>query len=184
MTICLKRRWRNFEDDISSMSKPFGLKGLLESTCLASEGVGVSVAECVCVCWGGGAGVQVNHLPEQWVGVRVHMLTGSNFYRKNSLDFDNSGATSFVILLKHDFPPQMKATVREIFSLGRKPSNPPWPPYLIQPFISSTIYLWAYCVLNAVLGSWDAVCPSPPAGSTFMFSLSSSMCQNHLHNNS
>lgn len=86
-----------------------------------------------------------------------------NLHRKNSLDFDNSGATSglhglwsFVILLRHDFTPHIEAAVRVIFSLWRKPSNPPCPQHRIQPFLSLTIHLQAYCVPNAVLGPGDA----------------------------
>lgn len=102
-----EKKTSNVEDDMSSMPKPSGLKGSLRSTCPTS-------AE---------TGVQVDQLPEQWVGAGAHILTGSNLYRKNILDFHNSGATlgthdiwSFFILLRRDFATRREAAIGVIFS--------------------------------------------------------------------
>lgn len=62
------------EEDMSSMPKPSGLQDSLRSTCPTSARTGVPV----------------DQLPEQWVEAGAHILTGSNLYRKNVLDFHNS----------------------------------------------------------------------------------------------
>ena len=114
-----------------------------------------------CLCWG----LKSRLLSSLSGGRKLEptLPQAQNLYRKNRLDFDNSGVAtglrglwSFVTLLRHDFTPHMEAAVRVIFSLWRKPSNPPCPQRRIQPLLSLTIHLQAYCVLNVVLGPGDA----------------------------
>lgn len=150
MTTCLKRRWNISEEGTSSIPKPFGLRGFLESKCLASDGGWNPLCSAV---WAVGG----NWRPHSH-GLET-LIEYSRFWQLGS-HIRDWWPLVICYLWRHEFTPHMEAALRVIFSLEGKTGDLLCPQYLIQSFF--LVYLWAYCVQNAALGprdaTWAAVC--------------------------